>query len=116
MKCIYSLISNTHGSDSRLSNENINVTDMSQCHARNVIDAYKKTDCSDAGSSLLTGNPESDLAGYVIVALADSLPPLLSFQLNSTSSPGAPPVKVKDRNGFIEMVGPHSAVITGSPW
>jgi hypothetical protein len=51
-----------------------------------------------------------------MVALDDSLVPLLSVQLSSIFSPAAPPVNLNDRNGFFDMVGPHSVVSSGSPW
>src|SRR5438105_187566 len=51
----------------------------------------------------------------VIVASSVRLSPLLSTQVMTTFSPFAPPLNLKDRNGFFDTAGPHCAASTVLP-
>src|SRR4051812_37182090 len=50
-----------------------------------------------------------------MVASSVRLSPLLSVHVTTTLSPGLPPAKRNDRNGFFATAGPHSAASTVLP-
>src|SRR6186997_392365 len=50
-----------------------------------------------------------------MVASSVRLSPLLSVQVMITLSPGLPPAKRNERNGFLATAGPHSAESTVLP-
>src|SRR5829696_1933830 len=50
-----------------------------------------------------------------MVASSVRLSPLLSVHVIATLSPGLPPAKRNDRNGFLATAGPHSAERTVLP-
>src|SRR5262249_44214622 len=54
-------------------------------------------------------------SGYAMVASSVLLSPWLSVHVMTTLSPGFPPAKRKDRNGFFATAGPHSADNTVLP-
>src|SRR5690349_12831208 len=73
----------------------------------------------EATSTSLSPCLDSRLRGtdnlQVIVASSVRLSPLLSVQVICTLSPGLPPAKRNDRNGFLATAGPHSAESTVLP-
>src|SRR5205085_2693161 len=54
-------------------------------------------------------DPQDSVWRHATVASSVRWSPLLSTQLITTLSPFAPPLNLKERNGFLDTAGPHCA-------